>query len=253
MRIPEFSLFPRNSSPFRQFDSSFGLSDVSLREGFGDNVHRSVLSATLSPFDGRDVGQHPLVSLIVRGVFQWRPPERRFFQRGLRVWRFCFSASPPQLSYAATQSRLLAMASSRRPSELALLRCSSAFMIINANHVRFLPSRLSKMDRPGHLGRLILIRRLPAFSGDDVSLCPVASLKEFLESRRSLGISHHSLFSSPTPPFSPFSTVAFLDLLRWSFCHAGIAAPPGSTSCLSFRCLCSWRWRPRLFGGGRLV
>ena len=42
-------------------------------------LHRSILSATLPPFDGRDVGQHPLVSLLVR-VFQRRPPERLLYK-----------------------------------------------------------------------------------------------------------------------------------------------------------------------------
>ena len=41
--------------------------------------------------------------------------------------------------------------------------------------VRFLLSRLSKTNRPDHKGPPILLRRLPDFSGDDVSLCPVVS------------------------------------------------------------------------------
>ena len=62
---------------------------------------------------------------------------------------------------------------------------------------------------------------------------PVASLEDFLEFRRSLGIAHNFLFS-PAPPFTPLSTAAFSDLLRWAFQRAGIVAPPGSTRHVSF-------------------
>ena len=199
-------------------------------------LHRSVLSATLPPLDGHDVGHHPLISRLIRGIFQRRPPQRRFFQSWNVASVFAvFSSSPLPLDFVMLQRKLaflLAMASSRRPSELASLRCSAAFMIINADCVRFLPSRLSKTDRPDHLGPPIIVRRLPAFSGDDVSLCPVASLEEFLESRRSLHIAHDSLFCSSSP-HSPISTASFSDLLRWTFRRAGISAPPGSTRSIS--------------------
>ena len=200
-------------------------------------LHRSVLSATLLPVDGHDVGHHPLISRLLRGVFQRRPPTRRFFPSWDVAAVFAvFASSPLPLDFATFQRKvafLLAMASSRRPSEVASLRCSSAFMIINADCVRFLPSRLSKTDRPDHLGPPIIVRRLPAFSGNDVSLCPVAALEDFLGFRRSLAISHDFLFSSSSSPYAPLSTAAFSDLLRWSFQRAGIAAPPGSTRSVS--------------------
>ena len=42
-------------------------------------LHRSVLSATLPPVDGHEVGHHPLISRLLRGIFQNLPPTRRFF------------------------------------------------------------------------------------------------------------------------------------------------------------------------------
>ena len=119
-------------------------------------LHRSVLSATLPP----------LISRLLCGIFQNRPPTRRFFPSWNVAAVFAvFSSSRLPFGYIDLQRKLaflLAMASSRRPSEVASLCCGSAYMVINANSVRFLPSRLSKTDRPGHLGPPILIRRSPA-------------------------------------------------------------------------------------------
>ena len=42
-------------------------------------LHRSALSASLPLFDGHSVGNHPLVSRLVRAIFQQRPPTRRLF------------------------------------------------------------------------------------------------------------------------------------------------------------------------------
>ena len=200
-------------------------------------LHRSVLSATLPPFDGHEIGRHPLVSRLIRGVFQRRPPQRRFFPSWNVASVFAvFASAPLPLDFFTMQRKvafLLAIASSRRPSELASLRCSAAFMIINADCVRFLPARLSKTDRPDHLGPPIVIRRLPAFSGDDVSLCPVASLEDFLLFRRALAIPHDSLFSADSSPYPPLNTASFSNLLRWAFRRAGIDATPGSTRSIS--------------------
>merc|ERR1712015_88566 len=64
-----------------------------------------------------------------------------------RVFDFFASWFSP-LSFEQLQRKtafLLAMASSKRPSELSSIRCSSAFMVIDEEKARFLPSRRSKM------------------------------------------------------------------------------------------------------------
>ena len=64
--------------PFCQVYSNFlaekyaaGLKYQSL------NCYRLVLSSALLPVDGFQVGQHPLVARLLRGVFNRRPPEPR--------------------------------------------------------------------------------------------------------------------------------------------------------------------------------
>ena len=121
-------------------------------------LHRSVLSSMLPSYDGHSVGSHPTVSRLLKGVFHCRPPSRCLFQS----WDVAkvFSSLSTASDFAAVQRKvafLLAMASSRRPSEMASLRCDAAVMIINAESVRFLPSTLSKTDRQQHLGPPIVI------------------------------------------------------------------------------------------------
>ena len=144
-----------------------------------------------------------------------------FFLRG--TWR----------QFSPSSRRCVLLIPSRRPSELASLRCDAAFMIINAEHIRFIPSHLSKTDRQRHLGSPILVLRLPPAPSGDVSLCPVASVESLLRRRRDLGVEHDFLFSSPSPPHRPIEAAEFSELLRWSFRSAGISAPPGSTRATS--------------------
>ena len=141
-----------------------------------------------------------------------------------------FDRLPRPLDFSALQRRcafLLAIASSRRPSEVASLRCDPAF-IISPDNVLFLPPQLSKTDRQTHMGPPILIRRLPPSSPH----CPVAALEDLL-ARTSLGIRHNFVFSSPSSPLQPISVSAFSNLIRWAFSQAGIDAPSSSSRHIS--------------------
>ena len=147
---------------------------------------------------------------------------------------------------------LLAMASSRRPSEIASLRSGPAFMIINPESVRFLPSQLSKTDRPDHLGPPILIRRLPAFSGGDASLCPVSALEDSEFSALSHDLARLSLLFDHASVFSAlysdvFGFTAMVLPTRRRRCPSQLYAPH-----LRLRRFRSWRRCSRLFGSRRL-
>ena len=195
-------------------------------------VHRSTISSMLPPIDGFSIGNHPTVSRLIRGIFQNRPPSRRMFQS----WNVTsvFEKLPPPDTFVNAQRRcafLLAMASSRRPSEIASLKCSTAFMTISADKVRFIPSRLSKTDRQNYLGPAIVIHRLPSPSPQ--SPCPVEALESLLSLRNSLNITHDHIFSLPHPPFDQIDVGNFSRLIKECFRRAGVSAPPGSTRSIS--------------------
>jgi len=42
------------------------------------NVHRSMLSTTLPAVDGHEIGKHPLVCRLLKGIFNRRTPESRY-------------------------------------------------------------------------------------------------------------------------------------------------------------------------------
>ena len=64
---------------------------------------------------------------------------------------------------------------------------------MSSSCVRFIPSQLSKTDRPSHMGPPIVISRLPV-SNDD-SICPVAALEKLLVKREQLNIAHDFIFT----------------------------------------------------------
>ena len=112
--------------------------------------------------------------------------------------------------------------------------------------VRFLPSCLSKMDCPDHPSPPILVW----CSLTTTSLSAPLPLWKDFEFRRSLGIAHNYLFSPSF--FSPLSTGVFRVAALGLSAHQNRCASWLHVPHFCLRCLCSWCWRLRLFGGGRL-
>ena len=196
------------------------------------NLHRSAISGTLPPVDGVPVGAHPLVKRLLKGVFHRRPPRRRLFPSwdAGAIFAVFNSWTRPLAPFQLLRkcAFLLAMASARRPSELASFKFSSNFMILSGDSVRFLPSKLSKTDRVGHLGPAIRIARLPFKEH-----CPVNALEDYLLFRSSLALRHDYLFVKLSFPYAPLSTSSFSSHISALFRSAGIHAPPGSTRAMS--------------------
>ena len=110
------------------------------------------------------------------------------------------------------------MATCRRPSELASLKIDASHFSISPSTARFIPSRLSKTDRPGHMGPPIYIYRFLA----DPSLCPVEAIQTLISTRSGLKLQHPYLFFSSSPPFSALSPPAFSRLLAGVLRHADV-------------------------------
>ena len=197
-------------------------------------IHRSAISQTLPPGpDGVAFGDDANVRRLMRAIFLSRPPARRVFP----IWNpddvfslFSQWTRPLPLRDVLLQTAfLVAMASCRRLSELASLRVDSGHMTILGHAVRFIPSALSKTDRPGHMGPPIYIYAFEA----DPSLCPVASIRSLLAARDHLGLSHSFLFFDASSPFGPLTTSGLRRLLARVLRLAGVHAPPGSTRAAS--------------------
>ena len=148
-------------------------------------------------------GDDASVVKLMKGIFHKRPPSRRSFPMWHPddVFRL-FSAWPRPLSVDAVlqlAAFLVAIATCRRLSELVSLRVDDNFLFLSDHSARFIPTRLSKTDRPNHMGPPIMVYAFPA----DPSLCPVEAVKTVISVRRSLGLTHPYLFFASRHPFAP--------------------------------------------------
>ena len=156
-----FSPFPRTCSPFRRCERRCRLPQIYCYASFFPFVDPASFRWS---FGRKSPSSFHPVSWILQSTPSLSTP-LSIVERGVGFRRF--DGFPRPLDFTALQRRcafLLAIASSRRPSEVASLRCDSAYMTISMDGVRFLPSQLSKTVRQTHLGPSILVRRLPPSS-----------------------------------------------------------------------------------------
>jgi hypothetical protein len=118
-------------------------------------IHRSAISRMMAPIDGVRVGNYLLVKRLMSGVCNERPPRRAApaLWDPLKVSSFFqhWPVNPPLSSLIRKGSFLMTLATAKRASELvALLRDDNHFRWKDEN-IHFIPSCLTKTDRPGHL------------------------------------------------------------------------------------------------------
>jgi hypothetical protein len=115
-------------------------------------IHKSTISMTMAPINGANVGDHPLVKRLMSGVFNERPSRRANPAlwdplKVLSVW----PVSLPLSSLMRKRAFLMALTTAKRPSELVALLCNDTHFRWEGENLRFVPSCLTKTDRPGHL------------------------------------------------------------------------------------------------------
>ena len=115
------------------------------------NSYQSAISSVHDRIDGVTVGQHPLVTRLVKGVFHSRPPLPHYSHTWdiqtvldfLRSLGDNWKLSLKHLSWKVTM--LLALSRPSRSADLALLDLSQR--IYKPDGVCFYPSALSKQSR----------------------------------------------------------------------------------------------------------
>jgi hypothetical protein len=173
------------------------------------NLHRSAISMTLAHIDGAPIGNHPLITRLVKGAFTRRPPPRKVAS----VWDptpvmdiFMHWTLPLSCAQLVRMCAfILAVTSGRRLSELFGLKCDDKHIQIYDDFVQLVPASLSKTDRVGHLGPPICLRSWR----DDASICPVAIIRALLEERAVLDIRHDRLFFDVRRPDSIMTLETF--------------------------------------------
>lgn len=162
------------------------------------------------------MGQHPLVSRLLKGAFHQRPSQPQYTQMWdvgivtayLRSKGENRMVSLQELSYKVAM--LMALSRPSRSGDLAKLdlKCRSYSM----EGVTFLPTSLSKQSRQQKHGTEFFF---PCYPQKEL-LCPVQALREYEACTKDLRGSYSTLFLSNNKPHKPVcsSTVArWLNLL----------------------------------------
>ena len=143
------------------------------------NTYRSAISAVHSEVDDYPVGQHPLVSRMLKGVFNERPPLPRystFWDVGvvLRYLKQLGSNDSLSLRLLTFKSvMLLALARPSRSMDLSKLDIQSR--TYTSAGLTFKAQHLSKQSRPSKPLTDFFYPRFP----DDTDVCPVVTIQAY--------------------------------------------------------------------------
>ena len=123
---------------------------------------------------------------------------------------------------------LLALASARRASDLALLPTDANYLFRSVDSWRFHLAFGTKQDRPGHIPKDLIVSRQSS-----AELCPLRNLTEYL--RRTEGEREEStqLLRTTVAPFKPAGRQTIRSWLAKVLERANIQAPGGSTRAAS--------------------
>lgn len=119
------------------------------------NIHRSMLSVTLDPINGRPIGQHPLVVRLMNGCYNLNPPTPRYsytWDVGMVLnfmRRYKENGALPLVELSKKLATLLAIASLLRTAELASIGKDS--IIFTSDGVQFTLLRPRKSQSSGPL------------------------------------------------------------------------------------------------------
>jgi hypothetical protein len=119
------------------------------RTGLSVGIHRSTISKTMAPIDGVRVGDHPLAKRLMSAVFNERPSRRAnpALWDPLKVLSI-FQHWPVSLPLSSLMRKgefLMAIATTKRPSELVVLLCDDNHFRWEGENLRFVPSCLTKV------------------------------------------------------------------------------------------------------------
>jgi hypothetical protein len=162
------------------------------------------------------------------GVFNERPPCRD----ALTLWDplkvfSVFQHWPVDLPPSSLMQKgafLMAIATAKRAHELASLLSDANHFRWEGDVIRFTPTRLTKTDRPGHLCPPFYVKPWK----DDLSICPVETVRLILLERDRLCLQHDAIFSW-IHPHKQLDAATFNRCIQHCLIQAGIQATAGST------------------------
>ena len=186
------------------------------------NSYRSAIASMHAPVDGVSIGQHPLVTRLLKGAFQTRPPLPRY----TGTWdvnQVLNLLQNDPLDKGTSLKRL----SQRTVMLLALTRPSRSVDLAKLDlrgyrntpeGAVFTPFALAKQSRPGKEIREFFFPSFP----ENIKLCPVHSLTMYIEKTRALRSDNNQLFVSTIKPHGSVTSSTIARWLKEVMAAAGI-------------------------------
>ncbi len=145
------------------------------------NAYRSAISSVHEKVEGYEVGHHPLITRLIKGVFNTRPPLPKYTS----TWNvqtvldhITSMGANNGLSLKELTLKTVMLLSLTRPSRSAdLAQLEVGAMHPHPDGVSFTPTHLSKQSRQG---RPLQDFFFPSFK-QNLLLCPVTTLEAYLE------------------------------------------------------------------------
>ena len=187
------------------------------------NIYRSAISTTHTPVDGFQVGKHPLVSRLMKGAFNLRPPKPRHAGRWdvKQVLDFLKQKGPTaDLSVkdlTLKLSMLLALSNADRASDLCAL--DVRYLSLTPKGAEFQLVTLTKSARPDRH----FISFYPSFQ--DETVCPVTTLQLYLTRTADWRAdqNRNQLFLSINRPHHPVTPATVARWLKETLRMAGVS------------------------------
>ena len=184
--------------------------------------YRSAIASMHSPIDGVAISQHPLVSRLLKGVFQTRPPLPSYqgtWDVGSVLNYMCGDRLDQNMSLKQLSLRTVMLLALTRPSRSAdLAKLNLSGYRFSPEGVVFTPTSLAKQSRPGREIKDFLFPRFTENEG----LCPVKSLMLYIEKTKDLRGDNKQLFISFIRPHNPVTSSTIARWLKQVMESAGI-------------------------------
>ena len=166
------------------------------------NAYRSAIASIHVPIDGMSIGQHPMVTRLLKKVFHARPPLPRYS----RTWDISTGLvylSNEKLDQdsslkSVTLKTVMLLALSRPSRSVDLSKLDISAHKSSPEGFAFLPTSLSKQSRQGKPMKEFFFPRFE----ENLHLCPVQALELYISKTKSLR-TQSLLFISFVKPHGP--------------------------------------------------
>ncbi|KAJ8043466.1 hypothetical protein HOLleu_10559 [Holothuria leucospilota] len=176
------------------------------------NSARSALASYLILKDKFTIGDHPLISRLLKGIFNLRPPMPRYQETWdvKVVFRYLRTLSPASRltlkQITLKLSMILALTSAQRVQSLSFLHLDR--MNLNKDQVSFHFHELLKQHKPGNRNSTLKLRSYPP----DRRLCVVTYLRQYIQRTSNIRGTERYLLISYKKPYKRVTTST---IARW--------------------------------------